>query len=155
MFDILIKLRSRFKPYQIALGISNRERHHSRSIALSRASLSIALRCASLSVALSSGVSVDRTRWASQLGVDACFGLPELEVDVDQFGRAKRAGSIDEFDELYGEALEFAQSRDEVSISCLQRHLRIGFNRSARLIDQLEREGIVAPAQGSKPRKVL
>jgi len=37
----------------------------------------------------------------------------------------------------------------------LQRKYRIGFNRSARLIEQLELNGLIAPAQGSKPRKVL
>lgn len=63
--------------------------------------------------------------------------------------------STDESDELFDAACEFAKERDEVSISGLQRHLRIGFNRSARLIEQLEKAGIVAPAQGSKPRRVL
>jgi DNA segregation ATPase FtsK/SpoIIIE, S-DNA-T family len=76
-------------------------------------------------------------------------------VDMEHFYKAKRSHENQEIDELYDQAHDFAKSRDEVSISILQRHLRIGFNRSARLIDQLEQAGVVAPAQGSKPRKVL
>lgn len=58
-------------------------------------------------------------------------------------------------DSLYGEVLSFIKSVEEVSISSLQRQYRIGFNRSARIIEQLEQDGFLAPAQGSKPRKVL
>lgn len=58
-------------------------------------------------------------------------------------------------DELYGEIKNFITSVDEVSISLLQRRYRIGFNRSARLIEQLERDGVVAPQQGGKMRKVV
>lgn len=58
-------------------------------------------------------------------------------------------------DELYGQVLDFIKHNDEISISMVQRQYRIGFNRSARLIEKLEGEGLVAPAQGSKPRKVL
>lgn len=58
-------------------------------------------------------------------------------------------------DELYKEVLQWLKTTEEVSISSLQRHYRIGFNRSARIIEKLEFDGIIAPAQGSKPRKVL
>jgi len=58
-------------------------------------------------------------------------------------------------DELYHQVLEYIKTIDEISISSLQRQYRIGFNRSARIIDQLEQDGLLAPAQGSKPRKVL
>jgi S-DNA-T family DNA segregation ATPase FtsK/SpoIIIE len=58
-------------------------------------------------------------------------------------------------DEIYGQVLEFLKTTDEVSISLIQRYFRIGFNRSARLIEKLEMDGIVAPAQGSKTRKVI
>ena len=43
----------------------------------------------------------------------------------------------------------------QASASLLQRRLGIGFNRSARLIEQMEREGVVGPARGQKPRAVL
>jgi DNA segregation ATPase FtsK/SpoIIIE, S-DNA-T family len=58
-------------------------------------------------------------------------------------------------DTLYPEVLSFLKDMDEVSISLLQRKLSIGFNRSARIIERLEQDGILAPAQGSKPRRVL
>lgn len=60
-----------------------------------------------------------------------------------------------EDDELYEQVLAFVKTVDDISISSLQRQYRIGFNRSARMIDQLEQDGLLAPAQGSKPRKVL
>jgi S-DNA-T family DNA segregation ATPase FtsK/SpoIIIE len=46
-------------------------------------------------------------------------------------------------------------SEGKASASYLQRRMRIGFSRAARLIDLMEREGILGPAQGSKPREVL
>lgn len=58
-------------------------------------------------------------------------------------------------DDLYNEVVAFVESQDHVSISLLQRKFRIGYNRSARLIDTLESHGIITPADGSKMRKVL
>ncbi|MBU4269591.1 DNA translocase FtsK [Candidatus Dependentiae bacterium] len=58
-------------------------------------------------------------------------------------------------DELYPDVLEFIKKIEEISISGLQRRYRIGFNRSARIIEKLEFDGLLAPAQGSKPRKIL
>ena len=68
---------------------------------------------------------------------------------------AQEAEAMDDQDDIYGDVREHVQTLQEVSISMLQRRFRIGFNRSARLIEQLESSGIIAPAQGSKPRKVL
>jgi S-DNA-T family DNA segregation ATPase FtsK/SpoIIIE len=62
----------------------------------------------------------------------------------------------DERDELYEQAVEMVQRLNKASVSLLQRRLRIGYTRAARLIDMMEAEGIVGPAQeGSKPREVL
>ncbi len=58
-------------------------------------------------------------------------------------------------DELYTQVLDFLKTTDEISISLIQRYFRIGFNRSARLIEKLEMDGIIAPAQGGKTRKVI
>ncbi len=59
-------------------------------------------------------------------------------------------------DELYEEAVELVKKRRKASISMLQRHFRIGYTRAARLIDMMEAEGIVGPAEsGAKPREVL
>ena len=62
----------------------------------------------------------------------------------------------DGVDELYDEAVELVRRLNKASVSLLQRRLRIGYTRAARLIDMMEEEGIVGPAQeGAKPREVL
>jgi S-DNA-T family DNA segregation ATPase FtsK/SpoIIIE len=77
-------------------------------------------------------------------------------LDLDEILLRNNHANVDDWsDELYEQVREFVLSVDEISISMLQRHYRIGFNRSARLIEKLELDGLVAPAQGSKPRKVL
>ncbi|MFL5291516.1 MAG: DNA translocase FtsK 4TM domain-containing protein [Myxococcales bacterium] len=58
-------------------------------------------------------------------------------------------------DELYDHAIAAVSDMRFVSISLLQRKLRVGYNRAARMIERMEREGIVGPADGAKPREVL
>ncbi|MBS4761423.1 DNA translocase FtsK [Carnobacteriaceae bacterium zg-ZUI252] len=58
-------------------------------------------------------------------------------------------------DELFDEIVEFLADQEFISVSMLQRKFRIGFNRAARLMEELEEKGIVGPAEGTKPRKVL
>jgi len=58
-------------------------------------------------------------------------------------------------DELYDEAARIVVQSGQASISYLQRRLRIGFSRAARLVDMMEMEGLVSPAAGGKPREVL
>ena len=60
-----------------------------------------------------------------------------------------------EKDDLYDEAARIVVSSGQASISYLQRRLRIGFSRAARLVDMMEMEGLVSPAAGGKPREVL
>jgi S-DNA-T family DNA segregation ATPase FtsK/SpoIIIE len=60
-----------------------------------------------------------------------------------------------EEDELYQEAVKVVVEAGRASTSLLQRRLRIGFNRAARMIERMEREGIVGPYEGSKSRKVI
>lgn len=61
----------------------------------------------------------------------------------------------DEYDEKYNQALEVVQATRQASISGIQRALRVGYNRAARIIDLMEKNGVVGPSDGVKPRKVL
>ncbi|MDH4065901.1 MAG: cell division protein FtsK, partial [Acidobacteriota bacterium] len=58
-------------------------------------------------------------------------------------------------DELYDEAARIVVQSGQASISYLQRKMRIGFSRAARLVDMMEAEGLVSPATGGKAREVL
>ena len=58
-------------------------------------------------------------------------------------------------DPVYDQALEFVLEQGKASISLIQRRFRIGFNRAARYIEQMERDGILGPADGAKPRSVI
>jgi DNA segregation ATPase FtsK/SpoIIIE, S-DNA-T family len=67
-----------------------------------------------------------------------------------------RGGIADkDSDELYGEAAEVIITTKQASVSMLQRRLRVGYSRAARLIDMLEANGVVGPYNGSKPREIL
>lgn len=58
-------------------------------------------------------------------------------------------------DELYDEAVRVVIETNQASVSILQRRMRLGYTRAARIIDQMEQEGIVGPFEGSKPRRLL
>ena len=64
-------------------------------------------------------------------------------------------GEEAEYDERYDDAVALVTRTGQASISMVQRHLRIGYNRAARIIETMEREGVVGPADGAKPREVL
>ena len=61
----------------------------------------------------------------------------------------------EDYDEKYDEALAMVCESGQASISMVQRRLRIGYNRAARIIERMEREGVVGAADGAKPREVL
>jgi len=65
------------------------------------------------------------------------------------------AGGVEEHDEKYDEAVALVTETGQASISMVQRHLRIGYNRAARIIEVMEKEGVVGPSDGAKPREVL
>jgi S-DNA-T family DNA segregation ATPase FtsK/SpoIIIE len=84
-------------------------------------------------------------------------GKPELDPEVLRAPAEERAGGEgnDGSDELFEEAARLVVSEGQASASFLQRRMRIGFSRAARLIDMMEQDGILGPPQGSKPREVL
>ncbi len=75
---------------------------------------------------------------------------PILEEDGDKLGEIE----YDE-DERYDEAVAIVTETRQASISMLQRRLRVGYNRAARMVERMESEGIVGPSDGVKPREVL
>lgn len=80
------------------------------------------------------------------------FDLAGGGEDGDGFGGEDGDG---EYDERYDEILSYVSSLKEVSASLLQRKFKLGYPRAARMIEIFEREGVVGPANGSKPRQVL
>ncbi len=84
-------------------------------------------------------------------------GAPELDPSVVE-GPPEGSGNgegAELDDDLYEEAARLVVAERQASASFLQRRMRIGFSRAARLIDMMEREGLLGPSQGSKPRDVL
>ena len=65
------------------------------------------------------------------------------------------SGPGDGRDEFFAQAGRFIIEKDKASIGMLQRVYKIGFNRAARIMDQLSEAGVVGPEEGTKPRKVL
>jgi S-DNA-T family DNA segregation ATPase FtsK/SpoIIIE len=61
----------------------------------------------------------------------------------------------DDEDPVYDQAIEIVARMEEVSVSKLQREMRLGYNKAAKIIERMEREGLVGPANGVKPRQVL
>lgn len=84
-------------------------------------------------------------------------GKPEYVLDVitetDQ--EPSQESMDDDYDDKYNEALEFVVATRQASISGIQRALRVGYNRAARIIDIMEKRGIVGPSDGVKPRRVI
>ncbi len=84
-------------------------------------------------------------------------GAPVYDPDILK-PRDEDGGELGEdevADELYDQALMAVSEMRMISISLLQRKMRIGYNRAARMIERMERDGVVGPADGAKPREVL
>jgi S-DNA-T family DNA segregation ATPase FtsK/SpoIIIE len=79
----------------------------------------------------------------------------DKSIEVYELDSAEGDKSTDDFDEKYDEAVELVTELGHASISLVQRYLKIGYNRAARIIEQMEAEGVVGPSDGVKPRKVL
>lgn len=77
---------------------------------------------------------------------------PELVPELDDSGNGQNE---EQLDELFDQAVGIVVDAKQASVSLLQRRMRVGYTRAARLIDQLEAKGVVGPYEGSKPREVL
>ena len=84
-------------------------------------------------------------------------GTPEYDesILVAPPEEAAQAEGDEPVDELYDKAIAIVAEAQKVSVSMIQRKLQIGYNRSARMVEKMESEGIVGPPNGSKPREVL
>jgi S-DNA-T family DNA segregation ATPase FtsK/SpoIIIE len=77
------------------------------------------------------------------------------KINNAKAGDAALSSGGDDRDEYFAEAGKFIIEKDKASIGMLQRVYKIGFNRAARIMDQLAEAGVVGPEEGTKPRKVL
>ena len=82
-------------------------------------------------------------------------GKPTYDETITAEEKTTTEGVEMDKDDLYDEAARIVVQSGQASISYLQRRLRIGFSRAARLVDMMEMEGLVSPAAGGKPREVL
>ncbi|GAU08181.1 DNA translocase FtsK [Desulfoplanes formicivorans] len=108
------------------------------------------------------GAFVDDDEIAAVVDFWAAKGKQEFELDFaswkqEQSASAGPGGSGNDIadDPKYGEAVAFVMDHGKASISLIQRRLRIGFNKAARFIEQMEQDGIIGPQEGSKPRSVI
>ncbi|MBO4630116.1 MAG: DNA translocase FtsK [Treponema sp.] len=90
------------------------------------------------------------------------YGEPEyiddqifVEDEEDEEGNVDLFGNNMDEDPLYDQALEIVVQSGKASASYIQRRLKIGYNRAARLVEEMEERGIVGPANGSKPREII
>jgi len=78
--------------------------------------------------------------------------VTEVKMEVDEKEREEFGEG---FERRYEEAVRLVMQMEQASISYIQRRLRIGYNTAARIVERMEEEGIIGPAQGSRPREVL
>jgi S-DNA-T family DNA segregation ATPase FtsK/SpoIIIE len=83
------------------------------------------------------------------------LGEPSYDDTVGKPEKSAEAAEATDRDDLFDEAVRFVVQSGQASTSMLQRRFRIGFSRAGRLVDMMERDGIVGPADGSKPREIL
>jgi S-DNA-T family DNA segregation ATPase FtsK/SpoIIIE len=82
-------------------------------------------------------------------------GRPAYDETVGKPERQTAEAEVEDKDELFDEAVRFVVQSGQASTSMLQRRFRIGFSRAGRLIDVMEQDGIIGPAEGSKSREIL
>jgi S-DNA-T family DNA segregation ATPase FtsK/SpoIIIE len=93
--------------------------------------------------------------WKEQGSAEYVQGFTEAPSGDNQRGDSSDAGGDGNSDEMFEDAVRLVLEFGKASTSLLQRRLRIGYGRAAHLIDLMERDGIVGPADGPKPREIL
>jgi S-DNA-T family DNA segregation ATPase FtsK/SpoIIIE len=102
------------------------------------------------------GAYISETEMARITGYLKDQKKPEYDEEVTETVSPDTAAAENaEADEKYDEAVALVTRTRQASISMVQRHLRIGYNRAARIIEMMEKEGVVGPSDGAKPREVL
>ncbi len=87
--------------------------------------------------------------------VDYICGQAEQKFDDSVVKAQEKVGVFGEKDDLFDAAVDIILTTGQASVSILQRRMRLGYARAARLIDMMEEEGIVGPYRGSRPREIL
>lgn len=104
------------------------------------------------------GVMVNEREVRQVTGFLKKEATPQYDESIIEYKSKSGVGGVKEGeidDDMYEEAKELVITSQKASASYLQRRLRVGYARAARLLDLLESQGIVGPAEGAKPRKVL
>ena len=157
--DVITGLIKANLPARIAFRVSSRIDSRTCSTATARNNCSAGATCCILPPASSRYIRLhgpyiseqESARLASFLRKQ---GKPVYDETIT--AEEKTADAIEiEKDDLYDEAARIIVQSGQASISYLQRRLRIGFSRAARLVDMMEAEGLVSPGAGGKPREVL
>ena len=81
--------------------------------------------------------------------------MPAPPIDIIAEASELEMAALDEKDELFLAAARIVVENDQGSTSLLQRRLKVGYSRAARILDQLEQARVVGPPEGTKPRQVL
>ena len=82
-------------------------------------------------------------------------GTPEYMFEITEEPDENLTENAEDRDPLFSEAINLIKNEQKVSTSFLQRHLQIGYNRAARIIDKLEAENIISPANHAGKREIL
>ncbi len=93
--------------------------------------------------------------WLKQTGRPQYIEDITLYKDESEGNGSPAGGGSGEEDDLYDEAVRFVTETRRVSVSSVQRKFRIGYNRAARIVEEMERAGVVSPAEGNGSRTVL
>ena|SRR5258708_23409602 len=93
-------------------------------------------------------------KYLKDQGIAPEYSAEVTEMPVTIRGRGNVNG-VEEQDDLFEEAVRTVCQYDRASASLLQRRLKVGYARAARIIDELESAGVIGPGDGAKPREVI